>query len=168
MPENKKPRIERVAIDCTFGAVTGSKDFLTPDNKDAAGELVDELDKKNRADQSGKLIFELASGKDAQKIEMVAAFRGYACSRVFTTIHNNEAVNMLANKLSRKKIASQPGKLVFEFVPEKRAGEFCVCGHRRFAHVYVYSRSFNHGCCDVRGCECRRYTEKPKGHKINP
>lgn len=36
-------------------------------------------------------------------------------SREFTTPGNHEAFNMLMNKLDKKGIKNQPGKLIFEF-----------------------------------------------------
>ncbi len=171
--ERTEAKIGRVCIDCAYN----NRLFLTADGKDASNELINELDKRGIVEQPGKLVFEFIPKTATEKVELGAIFRGAVYRRTFVTIYNKEAFNMLMNKLERKKVFCQPGRLVFEFIPGITTSYFierseidnqiCQCGHNRFAHIYVYGRTIlgglgNRGRCDVEGCECRNYIPKPE------
>lgn len=53
-----------------------------------------------------------------QRVEITCIFRKSGFSREFVTPDNKEAFNMLMNKLDRRGIKNQKGKLVFEFIVE--------------------------------------------------
>ena len=162
MAEREKVEIKtsEVCVDCVYS----KRQFLTPNNKDASRELINELDKRGVVNKFGKLSFECASGA----VESEAFFRGIVYTRSFVTTHNNEVFNMLMNKLNRKNIVNQPGRLVFKFVPGISlmiADQICECGHNRFAHVYVYGRRIlgrlgDRGYCDVEDCKCKNYQKR--------
>jgi len=159
-------KAERVGVFCTFIDTAGIRGFFTTDKKDATRLLIKELDERRIVDQWGKLIFESISAAGISRVELDADFRGIGWTRIFITLNtNNEALNMLMNKLKRKRISNQPGTLIFEFIPGKRDEidrQICVCGHSRFAHNYMrYRRRKDYyGICDVDDCECRQYVKK--------
>lgn len=56
----------------------------------------------------------------AVRIEVDCIYRGIIYTRTFVTPNNNEAINMLMNKLDRKGIVDQGGKLFLSLFPEKK------------------------------------------------
>ena len=107
------------------------------------------------------------------RIEVDCIFRGISRSREFTTFNNNEAVNMLQNKLDRAGIFEQPGRLVFEFIPGTTTSwvlerkeidrQVCTCGHNRFVHVKSRYYLKDRGRCQVENCGCQQYVLKSDG-----
>ncbi len=170
METKEKVKAERVKVNCTFADTAGIRTFFTADKKDAARSLIKELDERRIVNQWGKLIFEFISVTEISRIELDANFRGIGYTRIFVTLYNNEALNILMNKLKRKRISNQPGALIFEFIPERKEidKQICVCGHSRFAHVYMRyrRRKDNFGRCDVDDCKCQQYV--PKENKGAP
>lgn len=165
----KETELKTLGVNCIYD----KRLFLAADGKDASKELTNELDKRGTVEQPGTLIFEYACENEERKIKLEAIFRGIIYRRTFVTIYNNEAFNMLMNKLSRKGIFRQQGRLAFEFIPGATTNwlvrrseidsQICVCGHSRFAHLYVYGRwGRDRGRCDVTGCKCVNYIPKPK------
>ena len=160
--ERTQTKVSEICIDCVYS----KRQFLTPDNKDASRELINELDKRGVIKEFGKLVFEFFSETAAEEVELETFFRYY--NRPFVTIYNKEAFNMLMKKLHRKKIVNQPGRLIFRFIPSigpMIANQICECGHNRFAHVYVYGRRIlgrlgDRGYCDVEGCKCKNYQKR--------
>lgn len=53
--------------------------------------------------------------KGWNSIDIVCIFDGKNRTRDFTTIHNLEATNMLANKLKKLGIKNKKGRLIFQF-----------------------------------------------------
>lgn len=151
----------KVGVDCVFSAVDGDRNFLTAENQDAVNKLIDELDNKKIGDQPGTLVFEPISQVPVAIIEMDCVFRWFAGTRIFITHNNNEAVNMLMNKLVRKGVTRHSGALSFEFI-SRTERDVCICGHNRYAHKKNRYGLADRGRCDVEGCQCRRYQEKPK------
>ena len=137
MQTKEKVKVERAGVICTFIDTAGIRGFFMANKKDAARSLIKELDERRIVNQWGKLIFEFVSGTGISSVKLDADFRGIGWTRIFITLNNNEALNMLMNKLKRKRISNQPGTLIFEFIPEKRSidRQICTCGHSRFAHV---------------------------------
>ena len=170
MDKKEKTEAERVEVNCTFMDTAGIGTFFMADKEDAARRLIKELDERRVVDQWGKLIFKFVSGTKISNVEMDVGFRKIGCTRTFITLYNNEAVNMLMNKLKRKRIPNQPGALIFEFIPVKRDidRQIYTCGHSRFAHVYMRHRrkKDDYGRCDVEDCKCRQYV--PKENKEAP
>ena len=164
MDKKEKVKPERVEVNCAFIDTAGIRTFFTADKKDAVRRLIKELDERRIVNQWGKLIFEFISAAEISSVEIDASFRGVGHTRIFVTLYNNEAVNMLMNKLKRKRISNQPGALIFEFIPAERNidKQICICGHSRFAHVYMRyrRRKDNFGRCEVDDCECQQYVLK--------
>jgi len=153
-------KAERAGVFCTFIDTAGIRGFFTADKKDATRILIKELDERRIVSQWGKLIFEGISETGIPRVELDADFRGIGWTRIFITLNNNEALNMLMNKLKRKRISNQPGTLIFEFVPQERNidKQICTCGHSRYAHAdrdYI-KRKDSYGRCEVEDCECQQ------------
>ena len=156
--EKTEAKIVKVGVDCTYN----DRLFLTSDGKDAPDELINELDKRGIGNQPGKLVFEPVLQIPVVRIEIESLFRWWNATRIFITHNNNEAVNMLMNKLFRKGVTQHSGLLSFEFVPNDTIPNICTCGHNSYAHQrnrYGYS---DRGHCRVKGCGCKKYIQRPE------
>ena len=148
----------KIGVDCIFSAA--DRDFLTADGPTVVDKLIDELDGERIGNQPGKLVFEPVSQALVARIEMESVFRCFASTRIYITRNNNEAVNMLMNKLIRRGITEHPGKLSFEYIPRGAVASICICGHNRYAHKRDRRGWADRGRCEATGCYCRRYKEE--------
>jgi hypothetical protein len=147
----------RITMPCTF-VESGMYHFITGDNISVADRFRDKLDKYGVGCQRGNLFFEFKEkGKGLQKIERKGVLFRVPGFRLFiTTPENYEAFNILKNKIVRRGVVNQSGRLGFEFVPIPEENPKCVCRHSYFAHRY-----YNHVIiCDVVNCKCREYRGK--------
>src|SRR4030042_3608046 len=99
MDKKEKTEAERVEVNCTFMDTAGIGTFFMADKEDAARRLIKELDERRVVDKWGKLILKFVSGTKISNVEMDVGFRKIGRTRTFITLYNNEAVNMLMNKL---------------------------------------------------------------------
>lgn len=168
--KGSRVKVRRTEVECIFTDTKSARSFSALDNKDAVKALVYELDEKRIAERPGKLVFQTDSDSATQTVEMECVFRWFCGNRIFVTYGNHEAVNMLMNKLVRKGMLRQPGRLIFEHTPgattasfanyQEITGYICSCGHHAFAH---FNEPYGRGRCKVEGCACREYKKRQKG-----